>query len=65
MQALRLFEWLTLRHGWREKLASIVNAGPAFARSKDKRDALLDRLRELGLVEVRDGYALALSAMQE
>lgn len=58
--ALRLFEWLTLRHGWREKLATIVNAGPAFVRSKDKRDAVLDRLRELGLVEVRDGYALAL-----
>ena len=58
--ALRLFEWLTLRHGWREKLATIVNAGPAFARSKDKRDAVLDRLRELGLVEVRYGYALAL-----
>lgn len=65
MHALRLFEWLTLRHGWREKLATIVNAGPAFARSKDKRDALLDRLRELGLVEVRDGCALALPGVQE
>lgn len=58
--ALRLFEWLTQRHGWREKLSVIVNAGPAFVRSKDKRDGVLDRLRELGLVEVRDGYALAL-----
>lgn len=58
--ALRFFEWLTQRHGWREKLSVIVNAGPAFVRSKDKRDAVLDRLRELGLVEVRDGYALAL-----
>lgn len=58
--ALRFFEWLTLRHGCREKLSVIVNGGPPFARSKDKRDAIIDRLRELGLVEVRDGYALAL-----
>lgn len=57
--ALRLFEWLTSRPGWREKLSIIVNAGPACVRSKDKRDAALDRLRELGLVETGDGNAYA------
>lgn len=57
--ALRLYEWLTERHGWREKLSTIVNAGPACVRSKDKRDAALERLRELGLAEVLEGSALA------
>ena len=58
--ALRLFEWLTQRPGWRERLATIVNAGPACVRSKDKRDAALDRLQELGLAEVNEGQAYAL-----
>lgn len=58
--ALRLFEWLTSRPGWREKLSIIVNAGPACVRSKDKREAALDRLRELGLAETNDGSAYAL-----
>lgn len=58
--ALRLFEWLTQRPGWRERLATIVNAGPACVRSKDKRDAALDHLRELGLAEVNEGQAYAL-----
>jgi len=57
--ALRLFEWLTSRPGWRAGMRDILNAGPACVRSKDKRDAALDRLRELGLAETGDGSAYA------
>ena len=60
MHALRLYEWLTERPGWKAKLSAIVNGGPACARTKDKRDAALDLLGELGLVEVAGGTALAL-----
>lgn len=62
--ALRLFAWLTTRPGWRESLATIVNAGPACVRSKDSRDAALDLLREHGLVEVAERYAFALMPEQ-
>ncbi len=58
--ALLLYEWLTSRPGWRERLAGIVNAGPACVRTKDKRDAALALLTEHGLAEVSDGWALAL-----
>ncbi|MFO1250796.1 MAG: DUF3987 domain-containing protein [Inhella sp.] len=60
--ALRLYEWLTNRPGWCEKLATIVKAGPAPVRSKDKRDAALDVLQAAGLVAVADGAALVLIA---
>ena len=58
--ALRLYEWLTDRPGWRERLAVIVKDGPACTRSRDRRDAALDLLGEFGLAEVSDGAALAL-----
>ena len=58
--ALRLYEWLTERPGWCEKLAVIINGGPPCVRSKDKRDAALSVLEAAGLVEVADGKALAL-----
>lgn len=58
--ALRLYEWLTARPGWRETLAVIVNAGPGCVRSKERRDTAIELLRELGLVEVIDGAALAM-----
>lgn len=58
--ALRLYEWLTARPGWRERLAVIVKDGPAPTRTKDRRDAALDLLGEFGLAEVLDGSALAL-----
>jgi hypothetical protein len=58
--ALRLFDWLTSRPGWREKLAVIVNGGPGCVRTKDKRDAALALLQDAGLVEVIEGHALAL-----
>lgn len=60
VHALRLFEWLTSRPGWRERLAVIVKDGPAVTRSKDKRDTALALLAEHGLAEVSDGEALAL-----
>jgi hypothetical protein len=60
VQALRLYEWLTGRPDWRESLAVIVNGGPGCVRTKDKRDAAIATLRELGLVEVFEGVALAL-----
>lgn len=59
--ALRLFEWLTLRPDWRERLSIVVKDGPACVRTKDKRDAALDRLHALGLVDVNDGHAQALT----
>lgn len=58
--ALRLYEWLTERPGWHERLAAIVKDGPACVRSKDKRDAALGLLGAVGLVEVRAGEAYAL-----
>lgn len=58
--ALRLFEWLTTRPGWRESLATIVNRGPACVRTKDKRDAALSELRAAGLVSVADAQAFVL-----
>jgi hypothetical protein len=60
LHALRLFEWLTLRPGWCEKLATIVKDGPAQTRTKDKRDAALEVLEAAGLVSVADGKAHAL-----
>jgi hypothetical protein len=41
-------------------LPVIVKDGPACVRSKDKRDAALDLLGTVGLVEVRAGEAWAL-----
>lgn len=58
--ALRLYEWLTSRSGWCERLAVIVNAGPSCVRTKDKRDAALEVLEAAGLVTVSDGQAVAL-----
>ena len=58
--ALRLFDWLTTRPGWRESLAVVVNGGPACVRSKDKRDAALALLQDVGLAEVIAGRAQAL-----
>jgi hypothetical protein len=58
--ALRLYEWLTGRPDWRERLAAIVKDGPMHTRSKDKRDAALAMLAEHGLVQVSDGEAQAL-----
>jgi hypothetical protein len=55
-RALRLYEWLTGRPGWRERLAVIVKDGPAGTRSRDKRDAALELLIELRLA-VRAGDA--------
>ncbi len=60
--ALRLYEWLTIRPGWCEPLASIVNGGPACVRTKDKRDAALSVLESAGLVYIEGGKALALLA---
>lgn len=58
--ALRLYEWLTRRPGWRESLAVIVNAGPPSLRSKDKRNAALTVLEAAGLVSLGGGAAVAL-----
>ena len=58
--ALRLYEWLTTRPGWHERLAGIVNGGPACVRTKDKRDAALSLLIEHGLAEISDGMAQAM-----
>lgn len=58
--ALRLYEWLTARPGWRERLPTIVKDGPMCVRSKGKRDAAIDILTEHGLIEVVAGDALAL-----
>lgn len=60
-QALRLYEWLTGRPGWCERLAVIVNAGPPPVRTKDKRDAALALLIEHELAHVSDGMAQALT----
>jgi hypothetical protein len=59
--ALRLYEWLTGRPNWCERLAVIVNAGPPSVRTKGKRDAALALLTEHGLVHVGDGMAQALT----
>lgn len=58
--ALRLYEWLTARPGWRERLAVIVKDGPAATRTKDRRNAALDLLGEFGLVEVVGADAFAM-----
>jgi hypothetical protein len=58
--ALKLYEWLTKRPGWRESLAVIVNGGPGCVRTKDTRNAALCELEALGLVVVSDGMATAL-----
>lgn len=60
MHALRLYGWLTGRPGWREKLSIIVKDGPSIVRSKDKRDAALELLTELGLAQVAESVAVAL-----
>jgi len=60
--ALRLYGWLLDRPGWCERLATIVKDGPACVRTRQKRDAALDLLREFGLVDVADGTAQALEA---
>lgn len=62
VHALRLYEWLTGRPGWCEKLAVIVKDGPAPTRTKDKRDAALAVLEAAGLVSVAEGRAAALIA---
>ncbi len=62
--ALRLYEWLTTRPDWTELTAVIVRAGPACARSKDKRDELLAVLEAAGLVHVADGKARALEPVE-
>jgi hypothetical protein len=62
--ALRLYEWLTGRQGWSEKLAIIVKDGPAPVRTKDKRDAALAMLEAAGLVQVVEGRAVALIASE-
>lgn len=59
--ALRLYEWLSARPGWRERLASIVRDGPASVRTKDRRDAALSLLIDTGLAVVSDGEAMALA----
>lgn len=59
--ALRLYEWLTGRPGWCEKLAVIVKDGPPVTRTKAKRDAALALLIEHGLAHVCDGMAQALA----
>lgn len=59
--ALRLFEWLTARPGWRERLATIVKDGPSCTRTKDKRDAALELLTEHGLTERMADFAQALA----
>jgi len=58
--ALRLFEWLTARPGWRARLASIVKDGPPSTRSKSTRDRALELLAEHDLVHVAGGDAVAL-----
>ena len=58
--ALRLYEWLTMRADWCETLAVIVNGGPPCVRSKSKRDAALAVLEAAGLVSVAEGRAAAL-----
>ena len=58
--ALRLYEWLTNRPGWAEALSVIVNAGPTCVRTKDKRNAAVELLREHGLAEVIEGRVIAL-----
>jgi hypothetical protein len=59
-QALRLYEWLTERPGWRERLATIVKDGPNPTRTAAKRDTALELLSEYGLVRLADGAAQAL-----
>jgi hypothetical protein len=58
--ALALYKWLTNRPGWCESLAVIGNRGPSCVRSKDRRDAALSELEEVGLVSLSDGKAQAL-----
>lgn len=59
--ALRLYEWLTARPGWRERLPVIVKDGPACTRTKDKRDAALELLIEHKLAERVADFAQALA----
>jgi hypothetical protein len=59
--ALRLYEWLTARPGWRERLSVIVKDGPACTRTKDKRDAALELLIEHKLAERVADFAQALA----
>ncbi|MFZ5499266.1 MAG: DUF3987 domain-containing protein [Pseudomonadota bacterium] len=52
--ALMLFQWL-LNCGRPIKVGDILRLGPSTLRSKGRRNAVLDRLAEAGLLEVRDG----------
>jgi hypothetical protein len=58
--ALRLYDWLILRPNQMEALSTIPHDGPSCVRSRDKRDAALDRLSSAGLAEVAGKYAYAL-----
>lgn len=57
--ALTMFQWL-LNHGEPIRLGDILRLGPGALRSKSRRDAVLDRLAEAGLVAVRDGMVTVL-----
>ncbi|AUM01332.1 hypothetical protein B4966_15085 [Rhodocyclaceae bacterium] len=56
--AMTMYEWL-LSHGQPIKPGDILRLGPAALRSKSRRDAVLDRLAETGLVMVSDGMVTA------
>jgi hypothetical protein len=60
--AWKLYQWLTDKPDWTAPLATIVNAGPACVRTKDKRDTALLALEAAGLVSVGNGCATALLA---
>ncbi len=57
--AVTLFQWL-LNYDKPIKVGDILRLGPAPLRSKSRRDAVLDRLAEVGLVAIRDGMVTAL-----
>lgn len=57
--ALTLYRWLAERPGG-VALRDVSRIGPASVRPGSRRDAVLDRLRAIGLADVTDGAAVAL-----
>lgn len=59
--AMILYQWL-LKQGKPIKASEILQAGPTRLRSKDRRDAALERLAEVGLVAIKDGVVQLVAA---
>lgn len=63
--ALTLLRWLVQRPGAAASASDILRLGPSKLRSASARDEAIERLREVGLVQVRDGVVHATDGCQD